>query len=85
MSRVRVTIDRLSLRGFDAAQQKALVEGLKGELARLLADPAARAAAGGSRGTPAVRLGRMPLAPGLSGSRNFGARLARAITGRLGS
>jgi hypothetical protein len=79
VSRVQVTIDQLVLRGFDPADRKALVEGLQGELSRVLADPAARAAWARSHRTPVLRLGRMPLEPGTSGGREFGGGLARAI------
>ncbi|MGC2403632.1 MAG: hypothetical protein WA510_27825 [Acidobacteriaceae bacterium] len=84
MSNIRVTIDRVALAGFDPAQRAALVAGLKDELSRVLASPMARAALTGSRRTPVVRLGKMPLTPGKSGSRQFGTSLARAIGRRLG-
>lgn len=40
MSRIAVKIDQIVLRGLDPADQHPLVDGLKHELARLLADPA---------------------------------------------
>ena len=40
VNRIRLTIDQLVLRGFEPSDRKALVEGLRGELARVLADPA---------------------------------------------
>jgi hypothetical protein len=83
MSRIEVTIDRLALNGFDAADRKALVEGLRSELSRVLADPAARAEWARSRRTPVLRLGRMPLEPGPAGGRKFGMRLAGSIGGVL--
>ncbi len=79
MSRVRLTIDRLVLRGLEGREQRALVEGLQKELARLLADPAERAAWVGLRHTPVLKLGRMPFEDGPSGSRKFGTRLAGSI------
>jgi hypothetical protein len=79
MSRIRVTIDRLALRGFSAAERTALVDGLKRELSRSLADPAAREGFN-SRRTPVLKLGAMPMTPGPSGGRSFGVGLARAIT-----
>ncbi|HEY7334957.1 MAG TPA: hypothetical protein VH639_08740 [Bryobacteraceae bacterium] len=71
----RVNIDRLVLQGFDPADRKALVEGLKCELSNVLA------ASGEWRShrTPVLRLGQMPFDPGPSGSRKFGAGVARAI------
>lgn len=79
MSRIRVTIDRVKLAGLDPAERTAMVDGLKSELARMLASPQGRAALLRSRRTPVVRLGRMPLTPGPSGGRAFGGGLARAI------
>ena len=79
MSRVRVTIDHLVLKGLGPAERKALVEGLQTELLRVLSDPGARAALGASRRTPVLKLGRMPLEQGPSGGRKFGGGLARAI------
>jgi hypothetical protein len=79
MSRIHVTIDRVALAGFEPAERAALVEGLKSELSRMLADPATRSAWARSRRTPVVRLGRMPLTRGSAGGRSFGNGLARAI------
>ena len=79
MSRIRVTIDQLVLRGFEPADRKGLVEGLQNELSRVLADPATRAEWARPHRTPVLRLGRMPLEPGPSGSRKFGGGMARAI------
>jgi hypothetical protein len=79
MSRVHVTIDRLALSGFDAAERAALVDELQTELTRLLADPAMGAAWKRSRRTPVLRLGRVGFQPGVSGSRGLGRSVARAI------
>ena len=79
MSVVQVTIDRLVLRGFDPADRAAFVRGLKSELAQVLAKPEMRASWTGSRGTPVLRLGRMPLASGPAGARKLGIGVARAI------
>ena len=38
MSRIRLTIDRVVLQGMDPAERNALVEGLRSELERMLAD-----------------------------------------------
>ena len=64
MSRIHLHIDRLVLPEMAVSDRAALVEGLKGELARALADPAARAGWARSHRTPVLRLGRMPLEPG---------------------
>jgi hypothetical protein len=82
--RVNVTIDRLVLRGMDPAARKAFVDGLRGELARVLADPAARAEMQASRRTPVLRLGQMLLGDGPSAARGLGRSVARAI-GKNGS
>jgi hypothetical protein len=79
MSRTRVTIDRLVLRGFDPGDRKALVEGLQSEVSRVLADPATRAEWARPHRTPVLRLGRLPLEFGHSGARNLGRGVARAI------
>jgi hypothetical protein len=79
MSRVRVTIDQVVLRGLEPAERKALLEGLQGELSRVLSDAAARADWAKSHRTPVLKLGRMPIEPGPAGGRKFGGGLARAI------
>jgi hypothetical protein len=79
MSRVEVNIDRVVLRGFDPVDRAALVHGLKAELARMMADPAARATWSQSRRTPVLRLGKMPMEQGAAGARKLGGGIARAI------
>ena len=81
MSERRVTlhIDRLVLRGIDPLDQHALIDGLKSELARVLAQPATLEAIGDSRRTPVLRLGRVPMQPGRVGARALGAGVAKAI------
>jgi hypothetical protein len=79
MSRIRVTIDELVLKGIEAGDRNALVDGLRSELARVLADPAARAEWARMHRTPVLRLGRIPLESGASGGRKFGKGMARAI------
>lgn len=79
MSRIRVTIDALTLRGFDAADGRAVVEGLRSELTRLLSDPLTRAEWARSHRTPVLRLGQIPVESGSAGSRKFGQGMAHAI------
>jgi hypothetical protein len=79
MSRIRLKIDALALQGLDAAESRALVEGLRSELARVLSDPSARAEWARSHRTPVLRLGRIPLETGSAGSRKFGKGMADAI------
>lgn len=79
MKQIQVTIDRVVLRGFEPADRAAFVRGLKSELAHVLAEPAMRAGWIGSRRTPVLRLGKMPLAQGPAGARKLGAGVAGAI------
>ena len=79
MTRVRVTIDAITLKGFDHADGRAVVEALKGELARMLADSAGRGEWARSRRTPVLRIGAMPLEAGTVGGRKLGRGLAQAI------
>lgn len=79
MSRIEVKIDRLVLRGLDPAERTAFAEGLRSELARILANPATRAEWSRSRRMPVLRLGKMPLEKGPSGSRKLGGGVASAI------
>jgi hypothetical protein len=79
VSRIRLSIDRLVLRGFEPGDRKALVEGLRSELSRVLADPATRAKWARPHRTPVLRLGRMPLDPGPAAASKFGRGVARAI------
>lgn len=83
MSRVRITIDRLVLKGFDTAQQKALTEGLQGELTRVLGDPANRADWAQSRRTPVMRVGPLAMGIGAPGGLSAGRGMARKIGDRL--
>jgi hypothetical protein len=79
MTRVTVTIDRLKLTGFEPADRHALVEGLRRELARLLADPQARSAWASAPDRAVLRLGQMQFEPGPTGGRKLGAGVARAV------
>lgn len=78
MSRVNIHIDQLALRGFEPAERTSIIEGLKTELTRIAADPAARST-WQSRRTPVLRIKNLPHQPGPSGSRAFGSKIARAI------
>jgi hypothetical protein len=78
MSRIRVTIDRLKLNGVDPHDARALAEGLRSGLTGVLMNRSARAKWDNSS-TPVMRLGNMALAPGPSGARHFGNKMARAI------
>ena len=79
VSRIVVNIDRVVLRGFEPADRKALVEGLRGELETVLGDRATRADWARPHRTPVLKLGSLLLQPGAAGARQFGSGLARAI------
>jgi hypothetical protein len=79
MSRITLTIDQLVLKGLEGADRKALAEGLRMELSRVLADPATRAEWARPHRTPVLRLGHIALDPGPAGGRKFGGGLARGI------
>lgn len=79
MSRVRVTIDQLALKGLEPADRKALIEGLQAELARTLLDRSTRAEWARPHRTPVMKLAAMPFEPGPSGGRKLGVDVARAI------
>ncbi|HEY2012482.1 MAG TPA: hypothetical protein VGH38_03225 [Bryobacteraceae bacterium] len=79
MSRIRVTIDHVVLKGLDAGARNALLQGLQSQLSHVLADSRTRPEWAVPHRTPVLKLGRMPLEPGPSGSRKFGARLGGAI------
>jgi hypothetical protein len=86
MSRIDLHIDRIVLRGFegtDAQARQALVQGLQTELARIMANPATRANLTqnqfGSRRTPVLRVGKVPMAHDTAGARRMGVQIARSI------
>ena len=83
MSRLSVSIDRLALGGFNPAERAAFEQGLRAELARTLADPALQAQlytrTAVTRNLPVLRLGKVALEPGISGARNLGRAVARAV------
>jgi hypothetical protein len=79
MSRIEIRINRVVLRGFDAAGRTAFVDGLKTELARALENPAHRAEWSRSQRWPVLKLGRVSMERSASGARKLGAGVARAI------
>jgi hypothetical protein len=79
--RLDIQIDRLVLRGVDPLDKVALVNALRAELTRSLADsdPATGIANVRSRRVPGLRATVPTLEPGLAGARALGAGVARAI------
>jgi hypothetical protein len=88
MSRMSVSIDRLALSGLDPAERAAFEQGLRAELSRTLADPAVLSQiysrSSTVRSIPVLRLGKVVVQPGISGARNLGRTVARAV-GKSGS
>jgi len=80
MSRPRATIhiDRVVLRGVDPQQAKAIVEGLRTELAATFSSAAYRGTLRTNRTLAAIRLGTVPLGAGRVAAKRFGAAVARA-------
>jgi hypothetical protein len=74
-----VFIDRLVLRGIDPHHAEALADSLKRQLALTLSDSDQRQQMLRASNTPVLRLGRILLATGRAGARDFGAKVARAI------
>jgi hypothetical protein len=85
MSRIVVTIDQLVIKGVEAGDRSALVEGLKAELSESLAHPTTRQEWARSRRTHVLPLRRLPFQPGTSGARKFGSEIGRTIGRRLKS
>jgi hypothetical protein len=79
MSRIRVNIGQLLLKGFEPGERKTLIESLQRELSAMLGDPRGRAGWTRSHRTAVLRLGPMPLQRGPAGAATFGAAVARAI------
>jgi len=78
MRRIRITIDRLVLKGIERAEGTALTDSLRRQLAQVVGEIAGRSGFANSRRTPVVKLG-IPLEAGIGGARRFGAGMARAI------
>jgi hypothetical protein len=73
-----VTIDALALRGFAPGQRDAIADGLRAELAHLVAAAAGGAAFAHGRSIAALNLGKMQVKPGESAN-----RLGRMVARRL--
>ena len=79
VSRIRLTIDRVVLNGFEHVEAKALATTLESQLSQVLADKGTRNTWAHPHRTPVLKLGRMPLEPGTTGAQNFGKTLGRAV------
>jgi len=76
MSRIQVNIDRLVLRGIAPPEAKVVAETLQFHLSQLLANRRGQAPWPGSRLTPVLKLGPLPLEGGAIGARNLGKQVA---------
>ena len=81
MSRVRVRIDQIAVRGLDSAASAAVIDGLRLELARALRD--ASTLPPRSHRTPVMKLAPLTLQPGNSGARQLGVKAAGAIARKV--
>ena len=80
--RVVLHIDRVVLNGYPAEQQRALVNGLRDELARHYADPQAARLLQGQADIERVRVDRVQVANTVA-PRSVGQQAARGIAKRL--
>jgi hypothetical protein len=78
MKRIVVHIDRMVLAGFRNADAHAIGEGMQGELARLLADPATGQRLASLGHTSSLHAGKVRLAPDVKPQR-LGIAAGRAI------
>lgn len=81
MSRVRVRIDQIAVRGLDAAASSAVIEGLRVELARVLRNASALPVR--SHRTPVMKLAPLSLQTGTAGARQLGVQAAGAIARKV--
>lgn len=81
MSRVRVRIDQIAVRGLDAAASSAVIEGLRVELARVLRDAPTLPVR--SHRTPLMKLAPLSLQTGTAGARQLGVQAAGAIARKV--
>jgi hypothetical protein len=79
MSRIRLTIDRLELNGFEPLEGKALSEALRSQLSDMLSDHATRAEWARSHRTQVLKLGTVPLETGTVGAGKLGKRIGQAV------
>jgi hypothetical protein len=77
--RIDVHIERVVLRGIDPLDQRAFVNGLKSELARVLGDTQSVEGFDQTRRTPAMRMKTAAMQPGQAGARALGKGIAQAI------
>ena len=82
MSRIHLTIDRIVFSGtnvMDHAAREAFIRNLRAELTQRLTDSTTRTDWARSHRTPVLRLGQLPLQPGISGAGHLGTQVARHI------
>ena len=80
---MKIQIDRLVLRGLDGLNPRVFAETLQAELARAMQTSQAQAAMQQSSTTPSLKLGRLPMQPGVAGARTLATGVARSIAGGI--
>jgi hypothetical protein len=83
--RTTIHIDRVVLRGIDPQQARAIVEGLRAELATVFSSAAFRNKLRNGRSAEVIRLGSVRLGAGRAGAKRFGAAVARAAGKGMGA
>jgi hypothetical protein len=81
MSRVRIHIHQIAVRGLDAADSTAVIDGLRVELARVLRG--ATALPDRSHRMSVMKLAPLTLQPGNAGARQLGVKAAGAIARKV--
>jgi hypothetical protein len=84
MTRVKLSIDTLVLRGFPREDRHAIARGLREELTRLLSEPGMASDLQRLPGAPLMKLPHITLGPALK-PRSVGEHVGRAIGRRLKS
>jgi hypothetical protein len=79
MTRVRVDLDQLVLRGFQPRDAEVLWRTLREDLSRSLSDPALRPGLADSRRVPVVHLEQRPASAGAAGARMLGKGIATEL------
>lgn len=79
MSRIRLDIDRLVLKGFQPLEAKALTDALRSQLSLVLSDPRTRHEWARSHRTAVLKLGRMALETGTVGAAKLGKGIGQAM------
>ena len=83
MNRICVRIDKLVLNGLCPLEGKAFTSALQAQFQQVLANSATRREWARSQRTPVMKLGPMPMEPGVGGAVDLGGQVAKAVARRL--